>query len=87
LDRSAARGLVIVVFGSASQGGSVVEGQSRRVHQAGARRDHQGGLAEPQGDRDDAVMVVIMTLLLGVFFFGIDTVFSQIVKFLLSLAS
>ena len=34
-----------------------------------------------------AVMVVIMTLLLGVFFFGIDTVFSQIVKFLLSLAS
>jgi preprotein translocase subunit SecE len=32
-----------------------------------------------------AVMVVIMTLLLGVFFFGVDQVFSRIVQFLLSL--
>ncbi len=32
------------------------------------------------------VMVVIMTTLLGVFFFSIDTVFEVIVKMLLSLA-
>lgn len=31
------------------------------------------------------VMVGIMTLLLGVFFFGIDQMFAAIVKFLLSL--
>ena len=34
-----------------------------------------------------AVMVVIMTLTLGLFFFGVDAIFSQIVQFLLSLAS
>jgi preprotein translocase subunit SecE len=32
-----------------------------------------------------AVMVVIMTVLLGLFFFGVDQVFSHIVKLLLSL--
>jgi len=32
-----------------------------------------------------AIMVVIMTLLLGIFFFGIDQMFSWIVKSLLSL--
>lgn len=32
------------------------------------------------------VMVMIMTLLLGVFFFAVDSVFSWIVKFLLGLA-
>jgi preprotein translocase subunit SecE len=31
-----------------------------------------------------AVMVVIMTTLLGVFFFGVDSAFSAIVRFLLS---
>ena len=31
-----------------------------------------------------AVMVVIMTTLLGVFFFGVDSAFSAIVKLLLS---
>ncbi len=31
------------------------------------------------------IMVGIMTLLLGVFFFGIDQLFASIVKFLLSL--
>ena len=34
-----------------------------------------------------AVMVVMMTLLLGIFFFGVDWVFSRIVRELLSLAS
>ena len=34
-----------------------------------------------------AVMVVIMTTLLGVFFFGIDSLFSAIVKTLLNLAA
>ena len=32
-----------------------------------------------------AIMVVIMTSLLGIFFFGVDAVFSTLVKFLLSL--
>ena len=32
-----------------------------------------------------AMMVVIMTVLLGVFFFGVDQVFSRIVQALLSL--
>ena len=32
-----------------------------------------------------AVMVVIMTVVLGLFFFGLDTAFSAIVKALLSL--
>jgi preprotein translocase subunit SecE len=32
-----------------------------------------------------AVMVVIMTTLLGIFFFAVDSAFSAIVKFLLSL--
>jgi len=31
-----------------------------------------------------AIMVVIMTTLLGVFFFGVDSAFSAIVRFLLS---
>ena len=31
-----------------------------------------------------AMMVVIMTTLLGLFFFGVDSAFSAIVKFLLS---
>ena len=31
-----------------------------------------------------AVMVVIMTTLLGLFFFGVDSAFSAIVRFLLS---
>jgi preprotein translocase subunit SecE len=31
------------------------------------------------------IMVGIMTLLLGIFFFGIDQLFSSVVKFLLSL--
>jgi preprotein translocase subunit SecE len=31
------------------------------------------------------IMVVIMTSLLGIFFFGVDSAFSAIVKFLLSL--
>ncbi len=30
-----------------------------------------------------AIMVVIMTTLLGIFFFGVDSVFSTIVQFLL----
>ena len=30
-----------------------------------------------------AVMVVLMTLLLGIFFFGVDAIFSRIVRFLL----
>jgi len=34
-----------------------------------------------------AVMVFIMTTLLGVFFFGIDSIFSAIVKMLLNLAA
>ena len=34
-----------------------------------------------------AIMVVIMTSLLGIFFFGIDTFFGAIVQWLLSLAS
>lgn len=34
-----------------------------------------------------AVMVVVMTLLLGIFFFGVDWVFSRVVRELLSLAS
>jgi preprotein translocase subunit SecE len=34
-----------------------------------------------------AVMVVIMTVLLGIFFFSVDWAFSRIVKLLLSLAS
>lgn len=34
-----------------------------------------------------AMMVVVMTLTLGVFFFGVDWVFSRIVRELLSLAS
>ena len=33
-----------------------------------------------------AVMVVVMTLLLGIFFFGVDWVFSRVVRELLSLA-
>ena len=33
-----------------------------------------------------AVMVIIMTTILGVFFFGIDSIFSAIVKLLLNLA-
>jgi preprotein translocase subunit SecE len=31
-----------------------------------------------------AIMVVIMTTLLGLFFFGVDSAFSAIVRFLLS---
>jgi preprotein translocase subunit SecE len=34
-----------------------------------------------------AVMVVIMTTILGVFFFGIDTIFGAIVQWLLSFAA
>jgi len=34
-----------------------------------------------------AVMVIIMTTLLGLFFFGIDTFFGWVVQMLLSLAS
>ena len=34
-----------------------------------------------------AIMVVIMTSALGLFFFGIDAVFSTLVKYLLSLLS
>ena len=34
-----------------------------------------------------AVMVVAMTMLLGIFFFGVDWVFSRIVRTLLTLAS
>lgn len=34
-----------------------------------------------------AVMVVIMTTLLAIFFFGIDSIFEVIVKLLLSLAN
>ncbi|WP_028969431.1 preprotein translocase subunit SecE [Sphingomonas sp. URHD0057] len=34
-----------------------------------------------------AIMVIIMTLLLAFFFFGIDAVFSTLVKYLLSLLS
>ncbi|CAN5415264.1 preprotein translocase subunit SecE [soil metagenome] len=33
------------------------------------------------------IMVMIMTTILAVFFFGIDTIFELIVKFLLSLAN
>jgi len=33
-----------------------------------------------------AIMVVVMTMLLGLFFFGVDKLFSSIVRFLLSLA-
>ena len=33
-----------------------------------------------------AVMVAIMTTVLGIFFFGVDWAFSRIVRFLLSLA-
>jgi preprotein translocase subunit SecE len=34
-----------------------------------------------------AIMVVVMTVLLGIFFFSVDWAFSRIVKLLLSLAS
>jgi preprotein translocase subunit SecE len=34
-----------------------------------------------------AVMVVIMTSILGIFFFGIDTLFGAIVKWLLTFAA
>lgn len=34
-----------------------------------------------------AIMVVILTSFLGVFFFGVDAVFARIVRFLLSLAA
>jgi preprotein translocase subunit SecE len=34
-----------------------------------------------------AVMVVIMTTILGIFFFGVDSIFSAIVKALLGLAA
>jgi len=34
-----------------------------------------------------AVMVVLMTTILGIFFFGLDSVFSAIVKALLTLVS
>ena len=34
-----------------------------------------------------AIMVVIMTMVLGIFFFSVDWAFSRIVKLLLSLAS
>ena len=34
-----------------------------------------------------AIMVIVMTLILGIFFFGVDWVFSRIVRELLSLAS
>ncbi len=34
-----------------------------------------------------AVMVVVMTVVLGIFFFSVDWAFSRIVKLLLSLAS
>jgi len=34
-----------------------------------------------------AIMVMIMTLLLAIFFFGVDAVFSTLVKFLLGLLS
>jgi len=34
-----------------------------------------------------AIMVIIMTMTLGIFFFGVDWVFSRIVRELLSLAS
>lgn len=33
------------------------------------------------------VMVIIMTSILGIFFFGIDSIFSAIVKMLLNLAA
>ena len=33
------------------------------------------------------IMVVILTTFLGVFFFGVDAVFSRVVTFLLSLAA
>ena len=32
-----------------------------------------------------AIMVIVMTLLLAFFFFGVDAVFSSVVKYLLSL--
>jgi preprotein translocase subunit SecE len=35
--------------------------------------------------RTTAIMVLIMTTLLAIFFFGVDSAFSAIVKFLLSL--
>ena len=34
-----------------------------------------------------AIMVLIMTTLLAIFFFGVDAFFSTVVKFLLSLAA
>ena len=34
-----------------------------------------------------AIMVVVMALVLGIFFFGVDWVFSRIVRTLLTLAS
>ncbi len=34
-----------------------------------------------------AIMVVVMTIVLGIFFFSVDWAFSRIVKLLLSLAS
>ena len=34
-----------------------------------------------------AIMVIIMTSMLGLFFFGVDAVFSTLVKFLLSFLS
>ena len=34
-----------------------------------------------------AIMVVVMALVLGIFFFGVDWVFSRIVRELISLAS
>jgi preprotein translocase subunit SecE len=44
-------------------------------------------VADQPRDDDDRVMVVIMTTILGVFFFAIDSAFAAIVKALLNLAA
>jgi preprotein translocase subunit SecE len=52
-------------------------------------RTEAGKIVWPTGRETvmTGVMVMIMTSLLGIFFFGIDTFFGAIVRWLLSLAS
>jgi preprotein translocase subunit SecE len=62
-------------------------GQSlpRRIHPSGPRRDRKVHWPTRKETVATAIMVMIMTLLLAFFFFGVDAFFSTLVKFLLSL--
>ena len=54
----------------------------RQVRVEGIQKVHWPTIAET---RRTAIMVLIMTTLLGIFFLGTDSFFSMIVKFLLGL--